>query len=133
VACYNLYRGSLFGFATERLQGNATFQQASYGFTVFAILGRMCAFGLVALGALFNLVSDLPLLIGGRRMRFVVNLANWTSALMWLFSAEVANGLIPLALGMHRRLLRSASTRNHHNVQVMISCQKHWHSWKRWN
>lgn len=51
------------GLATERLQGDSTFQQASYGFTVFAILGPMCVFGLVILGALFNLVKDLPLLL----------------------------------------------------------------------
>jgi len=57
------------GLATQQLQGNATFQQASYGFTVFAMLGPVCAFGLVALGALFNLVSDLPLLIGEQRNR----------------------------------------------------------------
>lgn len=48
------------GLATERLQGNANFQHASYGFTVFAILGPICAFVLVVLGALFNLVKDLP-------------------------------------------------------------------------
>ena len=28
------------GLATEQLRGNAAFQQASYGFAVFAILGR---------------------------------------------------------------------------------------------
>lgn len=54
------------GLATERLQGNAGFQRASYGFTVFAILGPMCAFGLVFLGALFNLVRDLPWLLRGK-------------------------------------------------------------------
>ncbi|KAK0752900.1 hypothetical protein B0T18DRAFT_313080, partial [Schizothecium vesticola] len=54
------------GLATEQLQGNATFQQASYG---FAILGPLCAFRLVALSALFNLVNDLPLLIRGDRNR----------------------------------------------------------------
>ncbi|KAK4652644.1 hypothetical protein QC762_0075270 [Podospora pseudocomata] len=59
------------GLATERLQKDTTFQQASYGLTVFAILGPMCAFGLVVLGALFNLVNDLPLLIGRRRNRAV--------------------------------------------------------------
>ncbi|KAK4119814.1 hypothetical protein N657DRAFT_658791 [Parathielavia appendiculata] len=31
------------GLATELLQTNTTFQQASYGFTVFAILGPICA------------------------------------------------------------------------------------------
>ncbi|VBB80787.1 Putative protein of unknown function [Podospora comata] len=55
------------GLATERLQKDTTFQQASYGLTVFAILGPICAFGLVVLGALFNLFNDLPLLIGRRR------------------------------------------------------------------
>ncbi|KAK4656341.1 hypothetical protein QC762_0059390 [Podospora pseudocomata] len=59
------------GLATERLQQDTTFQQASYGFTVFAILGPICAFGLVALGTLFNLVNDLLLLIGRRRNRAV--------------------------------------------------------------
>lgn len=54
------------GLATERLQRDAAFQRASYGFTVFAILGPMCAFGLVILGALFNLVKDLPWLLGVR-------------------------------------------------------------------
>jgi len=55
------------GLATQRLQNNITFQQASYGFTVFAILGPICAFGLVVLGALFNLVIDLPAAVFGRR------------------------------------------------------------------
>ncbi|KAK4096673.1 hypothetical protein N658DRAFT_335656 [Parathielavia hyrcaniae] len=57
------------GLATERLQGNATFQQASYGFTIFAILGPLCAFGLVVLDALFHLVKDLPSLLRGPRSR----------------------------------------------------------------
>lgn len=48
------------GLATERLQGDATFQQASYGFTIFAILGPMGAFALIILYALFHLVKDLP-------------------------------------------------------------------------
>jgi hypothetical protein len=55
------------GLATDRLKDNRSFQRASYGFTVFSILGPMCAFGLVALGALFNLVKDLPWLIGGEK------------------------------------------------------------------
>lgn len=54
------------GLATERLAANASFQQASYGFTVFAILGPLCVFGLIVLRALFHLVRDLPLLFGGR-------------------------------------------------------------------
>jgi len=48
------------GLATERLQGNSGFQRESYGFTVFAILGPLRAFGLLAVAALFNLVKDLP-------------------------------------------------------------------------
>jgi hypothetical protein len=52
------------GLATERLQGDAAFQKASYGFTVFAILGPLCGLELVVLGALFNLVKDLPFLLG---------------------------------------------------------------------
>jgi hypothetical protein len=59
------------GLATERLKDNAVFQQASYGFTVFAILGPLCAFGLVVVGAMFHLVKDLPLLLGGQRTRKV--------------------------------------------------------------
>ncbi|KAK4182092.1 hypothetical protein QBC35DRAFT_209089, partial [Podospora australis] len=55
------------GLATERLQGNAAFQQASYGFIIFAIVGPLCVFGLVVLGALFHLVKDLPSLL--RRQR----------------------------------------------------------------
>lgn len=51
------------GFATERLQNDAAFQQASYVFTVFAILGPVCAFGLVILTALFQLFKDLPSLL----------------------------------------------------------------------
>jgi len=55
------------GLATERLQGDAAFQKASYGFVVFALLGPICAFGLMALAALFNLASDLPSLIRAER------------------------------------------------------------------
>ncbi|KAM0424168.1 hypothetical protein ACHAPT_010537 [Fusarium lateritium] len=54
------------GLATDRLQGNTNFQRAAYGFTVFAILGPVCTFGLVILGALFNLVRDLPWLLGDK-------------------------------------------------------------------
>ncbi|KAK4233242.1 hypothetical protein C8A03DRAFT_39064 [Achaetomium macrosporum] len=57
------------GLATERLQGDAAFQQASYGFTVFAILGPMCAFVLVVLGALVNLLKDLLSLLWEQRNR----------------------------------------------------------------
>ncbi|RYO85645.1 hypothetical protein DL766_010155 [Monosporascus sp. MC13-8B] len=55
------------GLATERLRDDADFQRASYGFTAFAILGPMCAFGLVVLGALFNLTKDLPWLFAQGR------------------------------------------------------------------
>lgn len=49
------------GLATERLQGNASFQSASYGFTVFCILGPICAFGLMVLGSIFKFfIADLP-------------------------------------------------------------------------
>lgn len=47
------------GLATDRLGKDHGFQQASYGFTVFAILGPMVMFGLVVLGALANLVKDM--------------------------------------------------------------------------
>jgi hypothetical protein len=57
------------GLATDRLREDATFQLASYGFTVFAILGPMGAFALVILYALFHLVKDLPSLLGARRKR----------------------------------------------------------------
>ena len=39
------------GLAKDRLQTNTPFQQASYGFTVFAILEPICAFSLVILAA----------------------------------------------------------------------------------
>lgn len=48
------------GLRTDRLQNNAIFQQASYGFVVFAILAPICAFSAVALLALLNLLKDLP-------------------------------------------------------------------------
>lgn len=51
------------GLATEQLQGDTGIQRASYGFTIFAILGSICALGLVVLGALLNLVKDLPWLL----------------------------------------------------------------------
>ncbi|RDW74188.1 hypothetical protein BP5796_07630 [Coleophoma crateriformis] len=53
------------GLATDQLKDNRSFQRASYGFSVFAILGPLCAFGTVALAALYNLVKDLPWLLGG--------------------------------------------------------------------
>lgn len=57
------------GLATDQLKGDSNFQRASYGFTVFAILGPMCAICLVGLGALFNLVKDLPWLIANQTKR----------------------------------------------------------------
>lgn len=48
------------GLATDRLKDNAAFQQASYGFTVFAILGLIGVFSLILLAAAYNLVEDLP-------------------------------------------------------------------------
>ncbi|KAI0410763.1 hypothetical protein F5X98DRAFT_368588 [Xylaria grammica] len=51
------------GLATDRLKENAAFQKASYGFTVFAIVGPIGAFGLVVLTALYNLARDLPWLL----------------------------------------------------------------------
>lgn len=57
------------GLATERLQSNAGFQQASYGFTIFAILGPMCAFGLAVLGALVNVAKDLPKILKKERAK----------------------------------------------------------------
>jgi hypothetical protein len=51
------------GLATERLQGNTNFQRASYGFTVFSILGPISALGLVVIAAFFNLFKDLPWLL----------------------------------------------------------------------
>ncbi|RDW67568.1 subtilisin-like serine protease [Coleophoma cylindrospora] len=53
------------GLATDQLKDNRSYQRASYGFSVFAILGPLCAFGTVALAALYNLVKDLPWLLGG--------------------------------------------------------------------
>jgi hypothetical protein len=52
------------GLSTERFKDDAAFQRASCGFTVVAILGSVCSLGLVVLGALFQLVKDLPLLLG---------------------------------------------------------------------
>lgn len=48
------------GLAIERLQKSPAFVRASYGFTVFAILGPISMFGFVLLTALYNLLTDLP-------------------------------------------------------------------------
>ncbi|KAL7789791.1 hypothetical protein V8C37DRAFT_411119 [Trichoderma ceciliae] len=51
------------GLAAEPLQGNAKFKKATYIFTLVAILGPVAFFGLVLLGAIYQLLSDLPWLI----------------------------------------------------------------------
>ncbi|KAL5358355.1 hypothetical protein BJX96DRAFT_146391 [Aspergillus floccosus] len=59
------------GLATEQLRQSKNFMAASYGFTVFAILGPLCAFGLVIIQALWHFLKDLPKLLqisGKRRM-----------------------------------------------------------------
>lgn len=49
------------GLATERLQHDAHFQNASYGFTVFCILGTTCVLIVMVLGALLKFfITDLP-------------------------------------------------------------------------
>lgn len=49
------------GLATERLQNDAHFQNASYGFTVFCILGTTCVLIVMVLGALLKFfITDLP-------------------------------------------------------------------------
>jgi hypothetical protein len=57
------------GLATDQLKANDSFMAASYGFTVFAILGPLCIFGLVLLAALYNLLKDLPYLLGLKSKR----------------------------------------------------------------
>ncbi|KAL7945778.1 hypothetical protein V8C42DRAFT_352777 [Trichoderma barbatum] len=51
------------GLAAEPLQDNAEFKRATYIFTLIAILGPVIFFGLVLLGAVYQLLSDLPWLI----------------------------------------------------------------------
>ncbi|KAL7942020.1 hypothetical protein V8C42DRAFT_360447 [Trichoderma barbatum] len=50
------------GLATERLQGNPVFQQASYAFTLLAILGPVGMVSLVILRASIELTKDLWLI-----------------------------------------------------------------------
>ncbi|KAI1117158.1 hypothetical protein F5Y14DRAFT_405044 [Nemania sp. NC0429] len=54
------------GLATDRLGKDSTFQQASYGFTVFAIIGPIGVFALVVLAVLYNFVKDLPWLLSSQ-------------------------------------------------------------------
>lgn len=60
------------GLATDGLHADAAFQRASYGFTIFAILGPLCMFGLVVLGALINLVSNCMKFRGEGRLHYYV-------------------------------------------------------------
>ncbi|KAJ5618523.1 hypothetical protein N7528_006634 [Penicillium herquei] len=57
------------GLATEQLGQNKSFTAASYGFTIFAILGPICAFGLVMVDALWHFMKDLPQLLGLSKKR----------------------------------------------------------------
>ncbi|KAH8651400.1 hypothetical protein BX600DRAFT_418618 [Xylariales sp. PMI_506] len=57
------------GLATEQLSNNSAFLQASYGFTVFAILGPICALALMVVAVLFNVIKDLPWLFGNASTR----------------------------------------------------------------
>ena len=52
------------GLAIDQLKANDAFMAAAYGFTVFAILGPLGVFGLVLFAALYNLLKDLPYLLG---------------------------------------------------------------------
>lgn len=52
------------GLATDQLKANDAFMAVSYGFSVFAILGPLCVFGLILLAALYSLMKDLPYLLG---------------------------------------------------------------------
>ncbi|KAK2594839.1 hypothetical protein QQS21_007467 [Conoideocrella luteorostrata] len=47
------------GFSTQ-LKDDPRFSTASYGFTIFALLGPLCSFGLVIIFAFLNLVWDAP-------------------------------------------------------------------------
>lgn len=53
------------GVATDQLMQDLNFMAASYGFTVFSILGPVCAFGFMILASLFNLAKDLPWFLQG--------------------------------------------------------------------
>jgi hypothetical protein len=56
------------GLATDQLKGDSNFMAASYGFTVFAILGPICVCGLMVLASLFNLAKDLPWLLQSTKL-----------------------------------------------------------------
>ncbi|TFB01914.1 hypothetical protein CCMA1212_006283 [Trichoderma ghanense] len=57
------------GLATERLQANTAFQQASYAFTLLAILGPVCMVSLVVLRALIELAKDLRVIFKQEKRR----------------------------------------------------------------
>jgi hypothetical protein len=52
------------GLAIERLNTKKSFVNASYGFTIFAMIGPIGVLGLVVIAALYNLLKDLPHLLG---------------------------------------------------------------------
>lgn len=55
------------GLATDRLKDDADFQQASYGFTVFAILGPICTYGLILLLWMLRIIRHFPWYIRQRK------------------------------------------------------------------
>ncbi|GKZ98544.1 hypothetical protein AnigIFM59636_003534 [Aspergillus niger] len=58
------------GLATKRLSDNLTFQRASYGFTVFSILGPLIAILLVGFIGLFQFINNLLDTLRFKRERF---------------------------------------------------------------
>jgi hypothetical protein len=57
------------GLATDQLKSNSSFMVASYGFTVFAILGPIFFFSLAILATLYNLLRDLRKRLGWKSKR----------------------------------------------------------------
>jgi len=47
------------GLATEKLQNNEAFQLASYGFTVFSIIGPLVVTGMVILALCYMFINNL--------------------------------------------------------------------------
>jgi len=60
------------GIATERLNGNNAFQQASYGLAVLSILGPLILFGFVILGFVVLLVFNLRATLRFLKKRFAL-------------------------------------------------------------
>lgn len=54
------------GLATDQLKNSESFMAASEGFTVFAILAPLCAFGFIILDLLHHLLKELPWLLRGQ-------------------------------------------------------------------